>query len=290
MKISDVVLKYRSELNNLYSEGELEQVIFLVLEHVKGFSKIDMVLKKDEVVSQNEQEQLDRILSQLMKSKPIQYVLGYAWFYGTKFKVNESVLIPRQETEELVEWIIQESRIKNQESGLAIIDICTGSGCIAVSLKRNLPGTEVYALDISEKALEVAKENATINQTPVQFIQEDILFPISGSPILPFDLIVSNPPYVLESEKIKMQKKELDYEPHLSLFVNDNDPLLFYKKIADFALVNLKPKGRLYFEINEKKGKEVVELLIGKGFSDVILKKDLNGKDRMLRAILETGN
>ncbi len=287
MKVSDVVRKYRKELDTLYAEGELSQVIFMVFEHVKTFSKVDLILKKDEVVSQNEQEEFEHVLSQLKANKPIQYVLGYAWFYGLKFKVNENVLIPRQETEELVEWILNESQERTDK--IKILDICTGSGCMAIALKNKLPGADVSALDVSGKALGVARENATMNSTSIQFFQSDILQSqtLNSELRTEFDLIVSNPPYVLESEKSQMQKKELDYEPHLAMFVKDNDPLIFYKRIADIALINLNSGGKLYFEINERNGKEVVELLVEKGFSEVLLKKDLNGKDRMVSAKLE---
>jgi release factor glutamine methyltransferase len=286
MKVSEIILHYRNSLKDLYHEEELSQLIFLVFEHVKDFSKIDLVLRKDELVTENEKKEFDAMLSQLLKNKPVQYVLGYAWFFGMKLKVDENVLIPRQETEELVQWIINDS--KGRGDKLKIFDICTGSGCIAVSLKKNLSAAEVTAIDISEKALEVANENATQNQTSVEFFRADILQlgALNFEPRTDFDVMVSNPPYVTEAEKALMQKKELDYEPHLAMFVSDNDPLIFYRRIADMALANLKSQGKLYFEINEKKGNEVVELLVNKGFSEVILKKDLNGKDRMIRATL----
>ncbi len=306
MKVSELISVYREALKNIYEEGELSQVIFLVLEHVKDFSKIDLAMKNEELISDSEKEKFEHILSELKTNKPIQYVLGVAWFSGMKLKVNEHVLIPRQETEELVEWIYKGDG-RGTGDGLRILDICTGSGCIALALKKKLPQSEIYALDISEQTIAVAKENSIRNKAEVTFILQDILqlptsnlqpptsnfqlpssnLPFTDSPIHRFNILVSNPPYVLETEKQQMNNKVLNFEPHLALFVKDNDPLVFYNAIADFALTHLKPYGELYFEINESKGKEVKELLMSKGFSDIVVKKDLNERDRMVKAILK---
>jgi len=291
MITSQVVQLYKEELKDIYEDGELSQIIFLVFEKVKSFTKIDFVLKGIEAVNGSEEEEFKRILVELKQFKPVQYVLGYAWFHEMKFNVNENVLIPRQETEELVEWIVKDTRGEGRRTGdeVKILDVCTGSGCIAVSLKKDLNHAQVTAIDISEAAIDVAMKNSETHKAPVRFIQTDILnldksFLTSSQS---YNIIVSNPPYILESEKQQMQKKELDYEPHLAFFVKDNDALIFYKRIAELALIQLKPNGRLYFEINESKGKEVVELLQQKGFSNVILKKDLNGKDRMIKATID---
>jgi release factor glutamine methyltransferase len=284
MKVSQVIFRYKEALKDSYHEGEISQIIYLVFEHVKNFSKIDLVTRKDEVVSESEEKQLDDILSQLIKNKPIQYILGYSWFYGIKIIVNSAVLIPRQETEELVDWIIKDEG-KRPKDEIQILDICTGSGCIAIALKKNLPGARVSALDVSTEALAVAEINAAANHQNIQFIQADILQKELTGRKLSYDIIVSNPPYVLESEKKEMQKKELDYEPHLAMFVKHEDPLIFYSHIADLAAGNLTAGGKLYFEINEKKGREVTELLMDKGFSDVTIKHDLNGKHRIIRAV-----
>ena len=294
MKINQVVQLYKDALNDIYDQGELAQVIFLVFEQVKNFSKIDFVLKRDEAITTEEEKKFKQILSELKTHKPVQYVLGSAWFYGMKFNVNENVLIPRQETEELVNWIMQDIKDKSQEPNneLTILDICTGSGCIAISLKKNVLNASVIALDISEAALAVANENAKKYDAEIQFCQTDILLH-NTSPFTAhssFNMIVSNPPYVLETEKQLMTKKELDYEPHLAMFVFDTDPLIFYRRISEFGLVNLKPNGKLYFEINESKGNEIVALLTNSGYSEIQLKKDLNGKDRMIAAKLKTKN
>ena len=287
MKVNEIILIYRNQLRDLYEEGELSQVIFLVFEHVKNFSKIDIHLRKDELLSDSEKIKLENILSELKLNMPVQYVLGYAWFSGMKFKVNEHVLIPRQETEELVEWISKkiEDEVRERKFDFNILDVCTGSGCIAIALKKKFPSANIFALDISEEALAVARENSKLNQAEVSFIQSDILRTPNFNLPTNYDLIVSNPPYVLESEKQILNKNVLDYEPHLALFVKDNDPLIFYNSISDFAFHHLKPGGKLYFEINEAKGKEVEDLLLMKGFFNVIVKKDLNEKVRMASAI-----
>jgi release factor glutamine methyltransferase len=285
MKVSEIIDDYRKGLSELYSAGELSQVTFMVFEYVLNFSKTDLVMKRDKILSVEQENEFARILSELKKNKPVQYVLGHAWFYGMKFIVNEHVLIPRQETEELVDWIIRDEG-RRVGDDFRIIDVCTGSGCIAVSLKANLPGSEIFALDVSADAIKVASKNASLNKMNIHFIQNDILLPFPDSPIPRFEIIVSNPPYVLHTDKEDMTERVLNYEPHLALFAKDDDPLIFYKGISEFALLHLKPGGKLYFEINELKGKEVVELLVSKGFSDVVLKKDMNGKDRMVRAIL----
>jgi len=317
MKVSEIINQFRLTLRDLYSQGELEQVIFLCFEDVMHFNKIDLTLKGEDTISIPEEKRFLDILEELKTGKPVQYVLGYAWFSGMKFFVNENVLIPRQETEELVDWVIKDEGMgrqveignsdddtmrrldHNATSGQLkvtknILDVCTGSGCIAIALKKNLVEYGVTAVDISESALAIAKKNAEFNHTIINFIQADILqtsnfkfqtITLTPNPRLPtsLDVIVSNPPYILESEKKLMTDRVLNYEPHLALFVPNDDPLLFYKRIADFALTNLKPGGRLYFEINEAKGREVSALLEEKGFSDIELKEDLNGKDRMVR-------
>jgi release factor glutamine methyltransferase len=264
----------------------------------------------------------ERVLAHLKKQKPIQYILGETEFYGLPFLVNENTLIPRPETEELVELIIKqnskseippEPKVNGAKlnSKLKILDIGTGSGCIAIALKKNLPNSEVFAIDISEEALETAKKNAQINQVEINFIQADILkinnleqLPTSNSQLptsnfhlptsvfqlpssnfhLPttFDIIVSNPPYVRILEKQEINPNVLEYEPHLALFVEDEDALIFYRKIAQLALKSLSPNGRLYFEINQYLGKETVELIESFGFKNVVLHKDIYGNDRMI--------
>jgi release factor glutamine methyltransferase len=221
-------------------------------------------------------------LSKLKKEIPIQYILGETEFFDLKFKVNNKVLIPRPETEELIEWVLKNSKLKTQNSKLNILDIGTGSGCIAISLAKNLPNAEVYAIDISSEAIKIAQKNAEINKVSVNFIETDIL-KIEELQYT-FDIIVSNPPYVRELEKEKMHQNVLANEPHLALFVENDNPLLFYDKIADLAKSYLTKNGNLYFEINQYLGKETVDLLKSKGFNTIELKKDLFDVDRMIKA------
>ena len=229
-----------------------------------------------------EQETLQsffHILNGLKAQKPIQYLLGEAFFYGAVFKVNEAVLIPRPETEELVDWILEE-----KAQGQVVVDFGTGTGCIAISLKKHLKDASVTAVDISEEAIRTASENALINQTEVSFIHADILTFQSETK---FDIIVSNPPYITEKERAEMHQNVLAHEPHLALFVTDERPLLFYEAVADFALRNLKENGSLFFEINEYLSQETIQMLKDKSFVFIELRKDMQGKDRMIRARLQ---
>jgi release factor glutamine methyltransferase len=234
----------------------------------------------------------ESVLAELKKEKPIQYILGETEFYGLPFLVNENTLIPRPETEELVEWIIKSTNYEILSTKLRILDIGTGSGCIAISLAKNITNAEVSAIDISEKALATAKKNAEINKVEVSFINIDILkindlaeLPTSNFQLpTQFDIIVSNPPYVRNLEKAEIKPNVLEYEPHLALFVEDTDALLFYRKIADLAKENLSENGMLFFEINQYLGKETVELLENLGFKNIELKKDIYGNDRMIRS------
>lgn len=221
---------------------------------------------------------LDNALSRVLTEEPVQYVVGHAWFYGRRFSVNKHVLIPRQETEELIHWILDEHA---SNVSWKVLDIGSGSGCIPVTLKAERPDFVVESWDVSEAALSVAGENAQQLDTVVDFRQVDVL----NASMTPnsFDLVVSNPPYVRESEKKLMNRNVLDHEPALALFVDDNRPLIFYDKITELAVTGLKTSGWLYFEINEALGKQTVELLSRHGFSNIVLKKDLNGKDRMVR-------
>jgi release factor glutamine methyltransferase len=283
MTVRDVILKYRTELRPLYDGSELNEIISLVLEFVKGSSKTDMITKDNISLNDDEALQLQNILSELKTNKPVQYVLGYSWFYGMKLKVNQDVLIPRPETEELVRWIIDDYKSK---FAIRVLDIGTGSGCIPIALKKNISNAEVIAIDVSEKALEVAKKNARVNNVDVQFIQQDILQWNDASKQLqtPFDIIVSNPPYILQSDKSSLQERVLKYEPHLALFTGTEDDLIFYHSIADYAFHNLVADGSLYLEIHERKGEDVKALLAAKGFSSVELMEDMSGKERMVKA------
>lgn len=268
----------RQELSSLYPENEIKSFVRLILEHTCGMDYTAMILKKDEVLDSPSVKLIAEIVQRLKKMEPVQYILGETGFLDLKLKVTPSVLIPRPETEELVLWIA--------ESGLprsfSLLDIGTGSGCIALVLKRQFPDAVISALDFSEEILETAKENAAMNNLQVIFFQADILRwedYVWGN----FDVIVSNPPYVRESEKAEMQPNVLNYEPGKALFVPDSDPLLFYRRIAGFAQRQLNENGLIFFEINENLADETVELLENSGFCEVELKKDLSGKQRMVR-------
>ena len=270
---------FKESIVNLYGEEETQSFFYLLAEAYLPISKAEIPLNLQRQLTDEELLLLKNALSRLQNEEPIQYILGKTEFYGLPFDVNPSVLIPRPETEELVDWIIK----TDHSSHPTILDIGAGSGCIAVSLAKNLPKATVFAMDISEKTIEVAKKNAIINQVSVAFIKENIL-EVNQLPQM-FDIIVSNPPYVRENKKQLMQNNVVKNEPHLALFVPDADPLLFYKKIISLAKTHLKPGGNLYFEINEAYGKETVNLLINSGFMQVELKKDFYGKDRMIKAM-----
>ena len=278
-------------LKNIQDEQEIESFFFILTEYLHNLKRVDVALNSNFELSDEEVEKWNAILVDLQQEKPIQYITGESWFYGLKFEVNENTLIPRPETEELVEWVIESQKLKVQSQKLEILDIGTGSGCIPISLKANLPQANVSAIDVSEQALEVAKRNANSNKVEINFIQANILEVEDLSQLqtpnfqLPtsIDIIVSNPPYVRNLEKEEIKKNVLDYEPHLALFVEDTDALLFYRKIAQLALKNLSPNGLLFFEINQYLGKETVELLQNLGFKNIELKKDMYGNDRMIR-------
>jgi release factor glutamine methyltransferase len=288
MKIKEYRTQFIQELTSMYDAGEAESFFYLILEEKQQLKRIDLALKPDLVFSEGEIKDWNSILEQLKLEIPIQYLLGKTSFYGLDFEVNENVLIPRPETEELVDWILERQKAKGKRQNLKILDIGTGSGCIAISLAKNLPNAQVFAIDVSEKALATAGKNAILNEVNVTFIAQNILEVVSLSAVhglgQEFDIIVSNPPYVRNLEKEEIKKNVLDNEPHLALFVEDNDALIFYRKIAELAQKNLSNSGQLYFEINQYLGKEMVDLLEGMEFKNVELRKDIYGNDRMMRA------
>jgi len=285
---------FLQELSPLYDEKEIESFFYIVLECFHNKKRIDLALNPEMEMDALQLLRWESVLSELKKEKPIQYILGETEFYGLPFLVNENTLIPRPETEELVDWILQSTKLEVQNTKLNILDIGTGSGCIAISLAKNLPNAQVAAIDVSEKALVIAKENAKVNAVEVNFIQTDILkmddldqLPTSNFQLpTHFDIIVSNPPYVRNLEKVEIKPNVLAYEPHLALFVEDTDALLFYRKIAELALKNLSENGQLYFEINQYLGKETVQLLENLGFKNIELRKDIYGNDRMISCSL----
>ena len=277
----------QEQLKDFYPDSEIKSLGFLMLESVCKIDKSSVLRCKDKQLSLNEKLRIQEIIRDLKKYRPVQYILGETEFYGLTFKVDENVLIPRPETEELVERIIMEAPRHRSGKNCKVLDIGTGSGCIAIALAKHLPGAEVFALDISDKALDVARQNAIANQAGVRFFQYDILsnepFPSS---LLPFDCIVSNPPYITLKEKAAMAKNVMDYEPHQALFVPDENPLLFYERIAGFAQEHLSGNGSLYFETNSLYGQAAAESLSNKNFRSVKLLKDISGNDRILIAKL----
>ena len=280
MKLKDYRAYFIEKLVHIYDVMEAESFFNITLEELKGWKRLDLAMNPDAILDGGEIEQWNTVLSMLEQQKPIQYIFGKAHFYGLEFFVNENTLIPRPETEELVEWIIHENRLRE---AIDIVDIGTGTGCIAVSLAKNLPGASVKAIDVSEGALEIAMKNAGHNNAVIEFWKTDILQAESLSE--EFDVIVSNPPYVRHLEKEEIRQNVLDYEPHLALFVEDNDPLLFYRKIALLGKSALRQNGRLYFEINQYLGSEMVEMLEQMGYRHVVLKQDIYGNDRMVSCV-----
>ena len=291
MQIKNYKDIFKKELLPIYDEQEIESFFYIILEKLHSLKRIDLALQPQTILDGSHLKQWKSIVSDLKNQKPIQYILGETEFYGLRFEVNENTLIPRPETEELVELIVkEEGKRKREEEKLKILDIGTGSGCIAISLATNIPNAEVFAIDVSEKALATAKKNAKSNKVGVNFITTDILkiddlakLPTSNLQLpTSFDIIVSNPPYVRNLEKAEIKPNVLEFEPHLALFVDDTDALLFYRKIAQLARKNLTANGKLYFEINQYLGNETVQLLKDLGFSNVELKKDIYGNDRMI--------
>ncbi|SDH98358.1 release factor glutamine methyltransferase [Flavobacterium omnivorum] len=287
MKIKEYRAHFIQELTPLYDAGEAESFFYLILEKKQQMKRIDLALHPDLVFSAAEIVVWDEILEPLKQEIPIQYLLGKTSFYGLDFSVNEHVLIPRPETEELVDWMLSNHRKTQQSNNLKILDIGTGSGCIAISLAKNLPNATVFAIDVSEKALATAKKNAANNAVSVNFIHQNILDVVILSAVEgineQFDVIVSNPPYVRNLEKEEIKKNVLDNEPHLALFVEDDDALIFYKKIAELAQKNLAENGLLYFEINQYLGAAMIDLLEQMHFKNIELRKDIYGNDRMIK-------
>ena len=280
MRIKQYRTQFIKELSPFYDAYEAESFFYLILEDKHKLRQIDLALNHELTFSESDFAVWDLLLAQLKKEVPIQYLLGKTNFYGLDFEVNENVLIPRPETEELVEWIVNENSKVDKAKTIKILDIGTGSGCIAISLAKNIPNAQVYAMDVSKKAIETAKRNAVNNKTDITFILQDVLN--AEELKCNFDIIVSNPPYVRNLEKEEIKKNVLDYEPHLALFVEDNDALVFYRKIAALAQNNLLENGQLYFEINQYLGCEMKDLLEKMNFEIIELRKDIYDNDRMI--------
>lgn len=299
MNALDLKAIFYKELDAIYGKEEVVSFFFLCTEYYLDLPRFQFTLQPEFTLDKTETDAFFKVIEALKQQKPIQYILGETEFYGLPFKVDNNVLIPRQETEELVDLILQNLKKINSVTSngvnkcLRILDIGTGSGCIAISLAKHLPNAEVYAVDISKEALKIAKQNAESNAVNINFIEADILAHAENSSLCEdaawpqmgflFDVIVSNPPYVRELEKAEIQPNVLDYEPHLALFVKDQNPLVFYKAICNFAINNLSLHGQLYFEINQYLGAETKMLLETANFEDIKLIKDLNGNYRILK-------
>jgi release factor glutamine methyltransferase len=284
MTIQLAYKEFVAKLHAIYDEREAANVADWVIEHVTGKQKLERILNKDLPLTPVQQQELERLTQRLLQHEPVQYALGEAWFFNMKLYVDQNVLIPRPETEELVQWVVEDATQKSQEKNQRIIDIGTGSGCIPIAIKKKLINAEVYALDVSPGALAVARKNALQQKAEITFHELDFLDSATWKPLPMFDVIVSNPPYVKKSEAETMAKNVLQYEPHIALFVPDEDALRFYKAITAFSKTYLTAAGSVYMEINEALGEQVMELFYKEDFKSVTIKKDLQGKDRMIRA------
>jgi len=285
MTTADAFMEFTKKLKAIYGDREAETISDWVFESLTGMKRWERRANLHKEIKTSEYQKLQKYLQELLRHNPVQYVLNESWFYKMKFFVNEDVLIPRPETEELVEWIVNDLRVQN--SNVNILDIGSGSGCVSISLKKELPGSLVTAIDVSEKALEVAKKNAKELNALIDFLQIDFLDEARWNILPRYDVIVSNPPYIALKEKESLEKNVIDFEPELALFVEDSDPFIFYKKIAGFSKTHLKEGGKIYVEINETSGEEIKEVFEKEEFKTTI-KKDIYGKDRMVKAIQQT--
>ena len=296
MKIAEAEKQIKEQLKMIYEEQEAINISELVIEDITSLSKAKRLIKKDEVLSPGQSDKLHQYIQRLQKNEPVQYVLQKTVFCGLEIFVNNDVLIPRPETEELVDWIVNDVASEGKDvferrpgeadetTELKILDVGTGSGCIALALKKILPKAEVWACDISEGALNVARRNGSQLDIRIDFLGLDFLNPAEQKQLPTVDIVVCNPPYVPMSDKEKMNANVVDHEPHAALFVPDDDALVFYKILAEFGEKRIYPNGRIYMEIHEDLGKEVMEIFQKHGYRNVTLKKDMQGKDRMVRA------
>lgn len=273
------------QLIPLYEKREAGNIADLVMENITGWKRIDRLVNKLHPLTHVQASLLELYTTQLLRHRPVQYVLGEAWFYGMKLYVNEHVLIPRPETEELVDWAVHDVRNRKGEDNINLIDIGTGSGCIALAMKKELPSAYVYACDVSEDVLQVAGKNASTHELAVTFLLVDVLQQVQSHQLPDVDLIISNPPYIPDADHAAMQLNVLQYEPHLALFVRDDDPLVFYKAIAGYAHTHLCKTGAVYLEIHEGMASRITELFQHCGFQNIENRTDLQGKDRMVKVI-----
>jgi len=284
MTMQEAQRQLADQLKTIYDAREAATIADWVIEHVTGLKKIDRLVHKTAELPGEQLQQLHEYTSALLTHKPVQYVLHEAWFDGMKLFVNEHVLIPRPETEELVNWIVKDLQATTPDFTGTILDIGTGSGCIPIALKKRLPSAKVIACDVSEDALAVAKQNATAQYTPIEFIAVDFLNELSRRQLPSCHILVSNPPYIPAKDIATMHQNVVAYEPHLALFVEDENPFLFYEAIATFAQTHVLPGGMVYVEIHEELANGVMEVFSANGLAEVEIRKDLSGKDRMVRA------
>ena len=280
MHLKEIRKIYKAELSSAYPPEEIDSFFYLAIEHYLNLERFILALQPEIILTKDEEEPLFHCLARLRQNEPIQYILGETFFHGLRIKVDRSVLIPRPETEELVHWILGDY----QDDGAVkkILDIGTGSGCIAIALATEFKTNQIYAMDVSPEAIALAKQNAEYHSTKVEFVESDITHvqPMETK----FDIIVSNPPYVRQSEKDSMKSHVADFEPHLALFVDDEDPLYYYRYILSFAKRQLVNGGRIYLEINQFLSDELLKLLEDEKFLEIELRKDIYGNDRMIRA------
>jgi len=288
MILKEIQNRFHNELDELYGENEVDSFFYWLLEHYFQMNRLSLALKPQLTLTEAEGQPLFEALKRLKQYEPIQYIIGQTEFFGLMFKVNQNTLIPRPETEELVQWIIQYGSRLSPKSQLKILDIGTGTGCIAIALAKHMPHAKVFAVDISNEALKMAKYNANLNNVEVEFMQMDVLDENNWHDIFDvetkFDIIVSNPPYVRQQEKHQMKNNVLDYEPDLALFVEDHNPLVFYKAITCLSVDKLNPRGQLFFEINQYLGAEMKQMIKAFPFNNIELRKDIFGNDRMFKA------
>ncbi|MEO9100729.1 MAG: peptide chain release factor N(5)-glutamine methyltransferase [Ginsengibacter sp.] len=284
MTISQFYIDFKNKLKTIYDDRESDNIADWAFENATGLKKLERRLNGNHKLNEIDYNHLQKYLKELLEHKPVQYVLQETWFYKRKFFINENVLIPRPETEELVEWIINDSHARNQHSKPTnMIDIGTGSGCIAVSLKKELASANITAIDVSEKALKIAKKNASGFNTPIGFLEINFLDETEWKDLKTYDVIVSNPPYIPAKEKNIMAKNVTEFEPSIALFVDNNDPFIFYKKITGFAKRHLNKNGKIYVEVHENYSKEVKDIFEKSGFASEI-RKDIYGNARMVKA------
>jgi release factor glutamine methyltransferase len=290
MTIDEARKEIIKDIRGIYEQNEANNIAELLIESITKLPRSERIIRADEALSNSQKGVLHSSILHLQKHEPIQYIINEAWFAGMRFYVDRNVLIPRPETEELVEWVVEEYRVQNTEDRIQnaefrMIDVGTGSGCIAIALKNKLPVAEVWACDISDPALNIARINADALHATIDFVPLNFLDPGQRRQLPNVDVIVSNPPYVPQNEKTEMKKNVVEYEPSTALFVTDDDPLIFYKAVAEFGREKLNKGGSIYAEIHENLGEAIKGLFLSEGYQTVQLKKDLQEKDRMIKAI-----